>query len=85
MDEIQRTLASRINALLFVKGITVAQLSRDTGVSRETIDRILKRSHNTRLSTIVKIAQALEVDMDYLFKGMGNGQQEQIEDVPDAP
>lgn len=55
----------RLREIRTEKGVSAAQLSRDSGVSIRTIED-LERRGDGRFSTIVKLARALGVSLDEL-------------------
>lgn len=62
------TLSEKIRALLKLRCLTPAQLTRDAGLSRPTMSRIM-RSHVPAEDTLNRIAAVLEVAPDYLRGG----------------
>lgn len=49
------------------KGITILELSRSTGLSRQTLYDIENENSDTKLSTMVLISTALETDVTEIF------------------
>lgn len=60
-------LRDRISAAMKVSGMSQADLSRATGMGTSKVSQILKgKVTDPRLSTAIKIADALNVSLDYL-------------------
>jgi transcriptional regulator with XRE-family HTH domain len=55
-----------VDRLQAEKGINLVDLAKLTGMSRQTLHRV-KKSKHPHMSTIHKIAKALEVDPSYFF------------------
>ena len=78
------TAGERIKELREAKGMTQEELALACGyMSRSTINKIEKEKNETRLSTIKKIAKALDVDPDYLVFGDRNDKKKEIEELVD--
>lgn len=61
------TMGERLGDLLDEKGINAQKLSDDTGIPKATISEIISdKDKNFRYKTIVKIAEYLNVSVDYL-------------------
>lgn len=64
------TTGDRIREMREARGMTQGELALACGyTSRSTINKIEKGAYETRLSTIQKIAKALNCDPDYLVFG----------------
>lgn len=62
----------RINELLEEKGVSIAELGRRINKSRSTMHATLEKG-NPQYSTLVEIADALEVDITDLFDANKKG------------
>lgn len=63
----EKTLSERIQNALDVRGMTQADLVRITGMSSAIISQIVSgRTPDPRFMTVVKIARALDVSLEYL-------------------
>ncbi len=61
-------LGTRIKELIKMKGITIKELSKKTNIPVNTLYSITGRdSNNAKMDTISKIANALDVTIDYLI------------------
>ena len=61
----------KLRAYLTENSVSLSELSRSSGISRQTLSRILNERQGLHLSTAVKIAQALNVSFIYL-NSVGN-------------
>lgn len=60
-------LKDRINKSMISNGINQAELCRKTGMGSSKVSQILQgKTTDPRLSTVLKIADALDVSLDYL-------------------
>lgn len=74
------TVGDRIKEIRLAKGMTQEELAIACGYqSRSTINKVEKEVSETRLSTIKKIAKALNVDPDYLVFGDADDKKKEIE------
>lgn len=61
------TLAERIQNLMDIRGISQADLARMTGMTTSNIAYIVNgKTQDPRLGSVLAIAQALNVSLDYL-------------------
>ena len=61
------SLAEKIYTVMELKGMTQADLARKTGLSTALIAQVLtERTKDPRFSTVVKIAKALDIPLEYL-------------------
>ena len=51
-----------LNIAMLSKGYSITKLSEVSGVSKASISRVIKDTHESRAETIYKIAKALEID-----------------------
>lgn len=62
-----KTLAERIQKVMDVRGITQADLARMTGITTSNIAYIVNgKTKDPRLQSVLAIAEALDVSLDYL-------------------
>lgn len=57
----------RIKEVLKERGMTGAQLCKETGLSQTSLSRIIKGEQNPRLALLIQIAKVLDVDIKDLF------------------
>lgn len=63
----EKTLSERIQNALDVRGMTQADLVKITGMSSAIISQIVSgKTPDPRFMTVVKIARALDVSLEYL-------------------
>ena len=53
-----------LNLSMIKKGLSINQLSKESGVGKATISRLTREKVVSRPSTIFKIAKALDIDVD---------------------
>lgn len=72
MDSTEKVLirnADRVDYLLYLKGFSQADLAEKSGITPANISHLLnKKKTDIKLSTLVHIAEALGVDVAYLFQ-----------------
>lgn len=62
-----RLLANRIQQAMDERGMTQADLARKSGLSTALVAQIVTgKTKDPRLLSVIKIAQALDVSLDYL-------------------
>ena len=67
-------IGKKISELLKIRGMKQTELARITGVSKTTINSIITRNNkNVDFSTMEKIADALDVPIEYFFDRNGDG------------
>lgn len=72
-----------LKAELTYQGILVKELSKKTGISKRTLDNYLRENGSLPLvDSAVKIAQALNVSVEYLVNGENIANTNEIKDVP---
>lgn len=80
------TFLEKLDCLMDEKSVNKADLSRISGVPYTTIDGFYKKGYeNAKISTIRKIAHALETSLDYLVEDSGepvNGSAQTVDAVP---
>lgn len=69
-DEILRLFGERLRELRTERGLTQEQLAEAAGVDRNYIGQIERGERNVALVNIVRIANALEVKPDELFRNL---------------
>ena len=57
----------RIKLEMLKKGYSISRLSKESNIAKSTIARLLKEEGNQRPSTIYKIAEALEIDIETII------------------
>ena len=63
------TFLDKLNYLMEKRSINKNVLSQLSGIPYTTIDGLYKKGYeNTKLSTVRKLARALDVSLDYLIK-----------------
>lgn len=62
-------LLTKVNSLAYDRGLTLCQLADKAGVKR-TLIYDWSRHTNPRISSVVKVAKALEVGLDELMEGV---------------
>lgn len=60
-------LSTKISTILMQKNLTQKDLADKTGVSQAAISKVLSGKHKTKISTLEKIAKALEVPASILL------------------
>lgn len=76
------TIGDRIREAREARGLTQEELANMCGyTSRSTINKIEKEANETRLSTLKKVAKALNVDPDYLIFGDRDDKKIEIESI----
>ena len=65
-------LAYRINELLYDRGLTPTDLWRESGVDRGMMSMYTRGKRVPSLYNLIKIAQALDVSLDYLVGNEGD-------------
>lgn len=75
-------IGEKLDSLLRAKDIKPGTLARETGISKNTIYGIIKRNNKkVDLSIMEKIADYLEVPVDYFF---GRGKEEENQPDPET-
>ncbi len=67
-DEVLREIGQNISKLRKAAKLSTNELSYDTGIDKSNLVNIEKGRTNVTIKTLVKIAQALQVDLKELFK-----------------
>ena len=63
-------LGSRIRTLRFAKDIKSKDLAEEAGISEQALNALERgRVENPGFLTVARIAEALDVSMEYLYKG----------------
>lgn len=68
MDDIQQTLANNLKSIRKEKGLHQSHVAQRSGVIASTYSRIETCNVSPNLSTLIAIAEALEVPMAELFE-----------------
>jgi transcriptional regulator with XRE-family HTH domain len=68
MEDILKTIGNNIKNIRIKKGITQEQLAFDSGLHRSYIGHIEQGKRNFQISNLIKIADALSVPINILFK-----------------
>ena len=72
-------IGEKINELLQLRGMRQSELARLTGVSRTTINSIIMRNNkNVDFSLMERIADALDVPIEYFFDRKDDGIKEEL-------
>ncbi len=69
-------IGSRIQSARLKKGLTQEELAEKVDTNQKHISRIEAGWHRSNLDTIVAIAKALQVSVDYLIADFDNGDDE---------
>ena len=69
LERASEQLAGRVRHLRRAKGLTQHQLAAKAGTSRATVARIESETVIPELTTLARIAEALDADVGDLFKG----------------
>lgn len=57
----------KLAEILEKKNISMYKVSKLTGVSTATLHRIMKKNHEPKISTVIKITKALNIKIEELF------------------
>ncbi len=68
-DSIQKRFGKHLRKLRLEKKITGAELARRTFIDKPHIARLEAGGTNPTLTTLLKIAEALDIPLEELFKG----------------
>lgn len=68
-ENLQKKFGKHLKKLCIGMNISSAELSRRTFIEKPNITRLEKGGANPTLETLQKIADALEISMEDLFKG----------------
>ena len=58
---------NKIKEFMELRKINIAELHKQTGISRNSLNLIINKKHDFKVSTLVKISEALEVSTDELL------------------
>ena len=84
IGEVMKNFAERLEARMKEIGITPADLSRKSGVSKTVISRMLNEpGREIRASSLMSIGKALRVDPVWLF--LGRSADSLISDIESGP
>jgi transcriptional regulator with XRE-family HTH domain len=76
--EIYAILGNRVRQTRTARGITLDQLAALTGFTTSYLSKIENRRKVPPISTLARIARALEVDIAYFFEGERTGNDESV-------
>lgn len=65
------TLKSQLKYYLELRGLTAAELSRRSGVSKQVLSSWLAGSEPKKFSQVKKVCDVLEISLDHLLYGSG--------------
>lgn len=68
-ENLQKKFGKHLKKIRTEMGVSSAELSRRSFIEKPHITRLEKGETNPTLFTLQKIADALEISMDQLFKG----------------
>ena len=66
---IEKKIADKIREIRISKGLTLAQLGEETGLSKALLSRIENNQSSPPIATLSKISQALKVPIGIFFEG----------------
>lgn len=75
MDELKEIVSKRLTELLILKDFSQADLSRESGVSKDTISKAINKKGTLSVNMAKRISKALGISLDYLY---GNSDVESI-------
>nr|DAL16185.1 MAG TPA_asm: Helix-turn-helix XRE-family like protein [Caudoviricetes sp.] len=58
---------NKIKEFMELRKINIAELHKQTGISRNSLNLIINKKHDFKVSTLVKISEVLEVSSDELL------------------
>lgn len=70
-DDIKKRVGKKIRSLRKLRGFTQEELGEKAGISYKFIGQIERAEVNPSLSSLIKIAKALNVNVKELFPGEG--------------
>ena len=73
-----------LQSVLRNRNVSIAQLSRETGISSNTLYAMIKRDSDINTTTMSKLSQYLGITVDELSTLLTNGAQETKETFPDS-
>lgn len=62
MDTNTKTIAHRVDAVRRDQGVGIPPLSAATGISVSTLTRMLSGTNDFKVSNLIRVAEALDVD-----------------------
>ena len=65
---VNNTIDNMLQEILIVKRITISELSRRTGVSKQVISNSITKNSKIGLDSAIKISQVLETPIEEIFK-----------------
>lgn len=70
MDSSRQRFSYNVKAGRVRRGMSQVELSRASGVSASALSRIESNEREPRLSTIVRLARTLDIDLEELMRGV---------------
>lgn len=70
MDYSRQRFSYNVKASRLMRGMSQIELSRASGVSASALSRIESNEREPRLSTIVRLARTLDLDLEELMRGV---------------
>lgn len=70
MDSSRQRFSDNVKASRIRRGMSQVELSRASGVSASALSRIESNEREPRLSTIVRLARTLDLDLEELMRGV---------------
>jgi transcriptional regulator with XRE-family HTH domain len=64
------TIGTRLRAYRIERGLTIAQLAEDSGISKGMLSKVENRHTAASLSTLARLADALSIPVTALFRGL---------------
>ena len=71
------TLKSQLKFYIALRGLTAAELSRRSGVSKQVLSSWLAGAEPKKISQVKKVCAALETSLDHLLYGTGQDDESQ--------
>jgi transcriptional regulator with XRE-family HTH domain len=68
LSDVQRRVGKRVKALRALRGLTQEQFAEKVGVSVPYLQRLERGAENSTLRSLVKLANALDVDVAVLVR-----------------
>jgi len=75
---LEKKIANKIREIRKNKGLTLAQLSQEIGLSKGLLSRIENNQVSPPIATLSKIAQGLDVHIGIFFEEDGNDREKYV-------